>query len=322
MGCKMEKVVLVLLFVLPLALADLRVGFYSSACPQAESIVRQVVQKRFGTDRSITAALLRMHFHDCFVRGCDASILIDSTTKKPSEKSAGPNFSVRGFDLIDEAKKSLEAACPSTVSCADIVTLATRDSVLLAGGPSYDVPTGRRDGLVSNPNEVNLPGPTLSVSEAEQVFAPKGFTLTEMVTLLGAHSVGVAHCSLFQDRLSDFQGTGAPDPTMDSSLVAKLKGICGNSKSNDPTAFLDQRTPFALDNQFYRQIMQREGVMQIDQELAVDKSSAGIVSQFASDANGFKKSFASVMVKLGSVQVLTGNAGEIRRNCRVFNQPK
>lgn len=68
MACKMKNAVLVLLFVLPLALADLRVGFYSSTCPQAESIVRQVVQKRFGTERSITAALLRMHFHDCFVR--------------------------------------------------------------------------------------------------------------------------------------------------------------------------------------------------------------------------------------------------------------
>lgn len=322
MVCKMKNVVLVLLFVLPLALADLRVGFYNSTCPQAESIVRQVIQKRFRADQSITAALLRMHFHDCFVRGCEASILIDSTATKPSEKTAGPNFSVRGYDIIDEAKKSLEAACPSTVSCADIITLATRDSVFLAGGPSYNVPTGRRDGLVSNPDEVDLPAPSLSVSEALQAFTAKGFTLTEMVTLLGGHSVGVAHCGLFEDRLSNFQGTGAPDPTMDSSLVAKLKGICGNSTSNDPTAFLDQSTSFIMDNQFYKQIMQKKGVLQIDQELAVDKSSAGIVSRFASDANSFKKSFASAMVKMGNVQVLTGNAGEIRRNCRAFNQPK
>lgn len=255
-------------------------------------------------------------------QGCDASILIDSTTRKPSEKSAGPNLSVRGFDIIDEAKKSLEAACPSTVSCADIVTLATRDSVFLAGGPSYNVSTGRRDGLVSNPNEVNLPGPSFTVSEALQAFTATGFTLTEMVTLLGAHSVGVAHCSLFQDRLSNFKGTGAPDPTMDSSLVAKLKEICGDSTSDDPTAFLDQSTSFIMDNQFYRQIMRKKGVLQIDQELAVDKSSAGIVSRFASDADSFKNSFASAMVKLGNIQVLTGNAGEIRRNCRVFNQPK
>ncbi|CAF1905697.1 unnamed protein product [Brassica napus] len=147
---------LVLFFIFPIALAQLRVGFYSRSCPQAETIVRNLVRQRFGVDPTVTAALLRMHFHDCFVRGCDASLLIDSTN---SEKTAGPNGSVREFDLIDRIKAQLEAACPSTVSCADIITLATRDSVALAGGPSYSIPTGRRDGLVSNNVDVALPGP-------------------------------------------------------------------------------------------------------------------------------------------------------------------
>lgn len=53
---------------LPLVLADLRVGFYNATCPQAESIIQKVVQKQFATDSSITGGLLRMHFHDCFVR--------------------------------------------------------------------------------------------------------------------------------------------------------------------------------------------------------------------------------------------------------------
>lgn len=59
---------LIFFFVLPLVLADLQVGFYDSTCPQAESIVQQVVQIAFSKDPSITAAFLRMHFHDCFVR--------------------------------------------------------------------------------------------------------------------------------------------------------------------------------------------------------------------------------------------------------------
>ncbi|KAM7279600.1 hypothetical protein ACFE04_006734 [Oxalis oulophora] len=309
-------------FILPLVLADLRVGFYSATCPTAESIVRQVVAKRFGTDKSIAAALLRMHFHDCLVRGCDASILIDSTKQKQSEKDAGPNDTVRGFDLIDEVKKALELACPQKVSCADIITLATRDAVALSNGPSYMVPTGRRDGLVSNPDEVNLPGPQLSVSEAFEFFKAKGLTLNEMVTLLGAHSIGVAHCSFFQDRLSFFQGTNGPDPTMNRTLVSKLNKICGaaNNVNPDPTAFLDQGTSFTLDNQFYKQIQSRNGVMQIDQELALDSSTRGIVAGFASNQNGFfSQSFANAMVRLSRVEVLVGTAGEIRRNCRVFN---
>ncbi|XP_068344014.1 peroxidase 44-like [Pyrus communis] len=199
-----------LFFLIPLVAADLRVSFDNVTCPRAESIVCQFVQKVFETDSSITGALLRMHFHDCFVMGCDASILTDSTTRKPSEKLAGPNLTVRGYELIDKIKKSLEAACPSTVSCADIV-LATRDSVVLAGGPNYAAPTGRRDGLVLNPNDVNLSDPSFSVSEALQAFTAKGITLNDMVTLLGAHTVGFAHCNFFQDRFSDFQGSESLD---------------------------------------------------------------------------------------------------------------
>lgn len=69
----MEKILVVILAcssILGLASAQLKVGFYSSTCPKAESIIRGVVQQRFNRDRSITAALLRMHFHDCFVRVC------------------------------------------------------------------------------------------------------------------------------------------------------------------------------------------------------------------------------------------------------------
>ncbi|KAL5547044.1 hypothetical protein UlMin_006731 [Ulmus minor] len=300
-----------LLFVLliPFVLGDLRVGFYKARCPQAERVVRQLVQAHFANDSSITAALLRMHFHDCFVRGCDASILIDSTKSKPSEKTAGPNLTVRGFELIDKIKKRLEAVCPSTVSCADIITLATRDSVALARGPNYAVPTGRRDGRVSNPNDVNLPA-----------FKAKGLTLNEMVTLLGGHTVGIAHCSFFSDRLSNFRGTGAADPSMDSSLVMKVRKICRTtSSSGDPTAFLDQKTSFVFDNQFYNQIRVKKGILQIDQELASSTSTAGIVSKFALNGTSFSESFARAMVKMGSIEVLVGKAGEIRKNCRVVN---
>ncbi|GMP98226.1 hypothetical protein CsSME_00046194 [Camellia sinensis var. sinensis] len=311
-----------LCLLVPIVTAQLRVGFYSSTCPRAEQIVRQAVQKRFSTDRSITPALLRMHFHDCFVKGCDASILIDSTQTTQSEKDAFPNQSVRGFDLIDEAKSNLEAVCPGTVSCADIITLATRDSVALAGGPNYTVPTGRRDGLVSDLNLVNLPGPSLSVSQALQFFTAKKLTLNDMVTLLGAHTVGVAHCGFFQDRLSNFQGSGKPDPTMDPTLVSKLFKLCGTQSrplSQDPTTFLDQNTSFIFDNEYYHQIKLKRGVMQIDQELALDKASAPIVTGFASNAIGFQQGFAKAIVKMGGIEVLVGNNGEIRKNCRVFN---
>lgn len=47
--------------------AALKVGFYKTICPSAEATVKANVQSRFNRDKSITAALLRLYFHDCFV---------------------------------------------------------------------------------------------------------------------------------------------------------------------------------------------------------------------------------------------------------------
>ncbi|KAM1332010.1 hypothetical protein TB1_043662 [Malus domestica] len=105
-----------------------RLGFYSRTCPAAESIVKQTVQTHFNSNPSVAPGLLRMHFHDCFVQGCDASVLLDGPN---TEKTAGPNLGLRGWEVIDDAKTKLEAACPGVVSCADILALAARDSVVL-----------------------------------------------------------------------------------------------------------------------------------------------------------------------------------------------
>lgn len=255
-----------------------------------------------------------------YMQGCDASILIDPNSTRQSEKNAGPNLTVREYDLIDEAKKELESACPSKVSCADIIALATREAVFLAGGPFYQVPTGRRDGLVSNPDEVNLPGPTSSVPQAFQSFRAKNMSMDDMVILLSAHTVGVAHCSFFLDRIGN-----SPDRTMDPALVFKLRKICGaaNASNPDPTAFLDQGTSFTVDNEYLKQINWfGRGVLKIDQELANDRLSRGFVLRYAWNSNMFRARFAQAMVKMGGIEVLVGNAGEIRTNCRKFNPKK
>ncbi|CAN1163149.1 Peroxidase 44 [Linum perenne] len=299
----------------------LKIGYYKSTCPEAETIVNKVVKKWYNKDRSIPAALLHLQFHDCFVNGCDASILIDSTPQTPSEKAAGPSATLRGFDLLDAVKAELEAHCPSRVSCADIITLATRDSVVLAGGPTYALPTGRLDGIVSKPSDVKLPGPTLKISQAfTHFFQPLGFTLTEMVTLLGAHTVGMVHCSSFKDRLSDFKGTNRPDPSMDPNLVATLRKTCFVGNNSNPTTFLDQNTSFVVDASYYKELRQKKGVLSFDQELYTGSSTRRIVSSFAKSELLFRKRFGAVMVKMGNL--VGSNDGEVRKNCRVFNVPK
>lgn len=105
-----------------------RVGFYSPTCPRAEEIVRSNVESHFRSNPTIAPGLLRMNFHDCFVQGCDASVLIDGPN---TEKTAPPNLQLGGYEVIDDAKKLLEAVCSGVVSCADILALAACDSVVL-----------------------------------------------------------------------------------------------------------------------------------------------------------------------------------------------
>jgi peroxidase len=118
--------------------APLKAHFYRHSCPAAEAVVRDIVQARVADDpAALPARLLRLFFHDCFVRGCDASLLIDSTAAgggNTAEKDAAPNRSLGGFDVVDTAKAVLEAVCPGVVSCADIVALAARDAVSIQVG--------------------------------------------------------------------------------------------------------------------------------------------------------------------------------------------
>ena len=59
-------------------------------------------------------------------QGCDASVLLDG-----GEKTAPANTnSLRGFEVIDSIKTQLESSCPGVVSCADILSVAARDSVV------------------------------------------------------------------------------------------------------------------------------------------------------------------------------------------------
>ncbi|CAA6671685.1 unnamed protein product [Spirodela intermedia] len=85
----------------------LRSVFYKKTCPKAETIVRQTVASFVAKDATVAAPLLRLHFHDCFVRGCDGSVLLNSTKGHLAEKDAMPNLSLDGFDVIDTAKADL-----------------------------------------------------------------------------------------------------------------------------------------------------------------------------------------------------------------------
>ncbi|KAH7677495.1 Peroxidase protein [Dioscorea alata] len=202
--------------------AHLQVGFYKHTCPSAESIVRKEVMKALKHNPGMAAGLVRLHFHDAFVRGADGSVLIDSTSNNKEEKDAPPNYqSLQGFEIIDAAKARLEAKYKGKVSCADTLAFAARDVSKLSMKINYAVPSGRRDGRVSLASEAvsNLPSPFYNLIQLTQSFKCKGFSQEEMIILSGAHTIGLAHCSSFIERLYNFNSTINQDPSLDPTYA-------------------------------------------------------------------------------------------------------
>ncbi|XP_077247480.1 peroxidase 5-like [Tasmannia lanceolata] len=303
--------------------AQLQIGFYKSKCSTAESIVRDEVIKAFNRDKGLAAGLLRMHFHDCFVRGCEASVLIDSTPSNTAEKDAPPNNrSLRGFDVIDSAKARLETRCEGVVSCADILAFAARDSVLLSEGLWYEVPSGRRDGRISLASEVlaNIPAPFFNLDQVTQFFANKGLTQEQMVTLSGAHTIGRSHCTSFSNRLYNFNSTTSQDPTLDPTYAAELKKDCPQG-SNDTSLVvpMNPSSPTVFDSAYYTDVLANRGLFTSDQSLLTSSATASQVTQNSNNGYQWKSKFNAAVVEMGKISVFTGTDGEIRLNCRVIN---
>ncbi|XP_060963845.1 peroxidase 10-like [Cannabis sativa] len=315
----------VLLFVLMFSFGEgqLDYRFYDQSCPRLPMIVRFNVWQAIRNDTRMAASLLRLYFHDCIVDGCDASVLLDDTEDFEGEKNSFPNRkSLRGYDVIDNIKADVERFCPSTVSCADLLTLVVREAVQSAGGPFWPVVLGRRDSTTASQKAANeqIPAPTESFKEMTAKFTVKGLDLKDVVVLSGAHTIGFAQCSTFKKRLFDFKDSGSSDPSMDSLMLSNLQNMCPNKDtSNTNLAPLDYSSTFRFDNSYYVNVVNKRGLLQSDQALLDDPIAAALVNSYSNDPYLFSNDFAASMIKLSTVGILTAPYGEIRKKCGSIN---
>ncbi|XP_062211629.1 peroxidase 70-like [Phragmites australis] len=298
--------------------AQLSENYYDASCPAALLTIRTAVAAAVLLDRRMGASLLRLHFHDCFVQGCDASVLLDDTGSFTGEKGAGPNAgSLRGFEVIDNIKMLLELLCPQTVSCADILAVAARDSVGQLGGPYWTVLLGRRDSTTASASLANsdLPGPKSNLNNLLNTFANKGLSSTDMVALSGAHTVGRAQCKNCRARIYN-------DTDIDASFAASLRTGCPQQAGANDGALepLDASSPDAFDNGYFGNLLSQRGLLHSDQALFDVGTTDDLVRTYASNSDQWGSDFVAAMVKMGNISPLTGtDNGEIRMNCRRVN---
>ncbi|KAL5541772.1 hypothetical protein UlMin_009482 [Ulmus minor] len=300
----------------------LRKNFYRRRCPQLEEIVETIIESKVKADPTMAPKLLRLHYHDCFVRGCDASILIDPVGGDNStEKNAGPNRSIAGYEVIDEIKTKVEEECPDIVSCADIVAIAARDAVsTLRGQRLWEVRTGRRDGRVTLASEASrdLPSGGSNYTTLQQLFARFGLNDFDLVALSGAHTIGVTHCGVISRRLFNFTGKGDADPSLDPEYAKILKNKCSPPPNPATTVDLDRDSALSFDSHYYAALNQKQGILVSDAALLTNNGASVLTKRFQNFLI-FKRFFGQSMMNMGAVGVLTGNKGEIRKNCRVIN---
>ncbi|CAO2814571.1 unnamed protein product [Amaranthus hypochondriacus] len=274
------------------------------------------MSKAVAKEPRMGASILRLFFHDCFVNGCDASILLNDTPSFKGEKTAFANQnSLRGFKLIDTIKRNVEGVCKGKVSCADILALAARDSVSLLGGPTWTVPLGRKDTRTASLSaaNANLPPPTANLTTLISLFATKNLTGRDMTALSGAHTIGMARCTTFRSHIYN-----EPNNINANFATTKMSN-CPSIGGDNNLAPLDMSTPNHFDNAYFKNLMSKQGLLHSDQVLFNGGSQDPWVRLYGRSNYAFAKDFVNAMLKMGNISPLFGSMGEIRRHCRFVN---
>ncbi|PPD80599.1 hypothetical protein GOBAR_DD22464 [Gossypium barbadense] len=285
--------------------AKLSTNFYSKSCPNLLPIVKFIVHSAIMKEARMGASLLRLFFHDCFVNGCDGSVLLDDTSSFIGEKNAAPNRnSARGFNVVDDIKSAVEIVCPGVFSCADILALSARDSVTILGGPYWDVKLGRRDARTASQAAANnnILSPSSNLNQLISRFSAHGLSPRDLVALSGHGYTTRATSTLH--LLEQGKET--------------VRGLTGSGDNN--LAPLDIHTPTYFDNSYFKNLIDRRGLLHSDQQLFTGGGPTNsIVRGYINNLRSFRSDFAAAMIKMGDISPLTGTKGEIRKNCRRVN---
>ncbi|XP_019421100.1 PREDICTED: peroxidase 20 isoform X4 [Lupinus angustifolius] len=210
---------------------------------------------------------------------------------------------------------------------ASLLRLHFHDCFVMRGGPGWDVWLGRKDSLMSSFSGANqfIPAPNSSLEVLIDNFKQHGLEIEDMVALSGSHTIGRARCLSFRQRIYEPKQEyhyGYDRYKRYTTFRRILQSICPVSGRDNKFAPLDFETPKRFDNHYFINILEGKGLLGSDNVLTSQDFDGTITKQvwaYASNQKVFFASFAKSMIKMGNINVLTGNEGEIRRNCRFVN---
>ncbi|KAH8890442.1 heme peroxidase [Thozetella sp. PMI_491] len=153
-----------------------------SSCPSVWTEATADLKASFvGSDGLCTddaRAAIRLSFHDCFPEACDGSIVLSDECTSRGENS----------QLTSICSTIGSKATQYNVSTADMIQFGTAMGIASCpGGPLISFKVGRTDTTTANPSG-QMPGANTDATTLISQFAAKGFTATELVALVGAHS--------------------------------------------------------------------------------------------------------------------------------------
>ncbi|WOL09394.1 peroxidase A2-like [Canna indica] len=85
----------------------------------------------------------------------------------------------------------------------------------------------------------------------------------------GARTFGRSQCRFFSGRLVNFNSTGSPDPTLNTTYLATLQKNCPQGGKGNTLNSLDPTTSDIFDKNYFTNLQTNEGLLQSDQRVAL-----------------------------------------------------
>ena len=182
------------------------------------------------------------------------------------------------------------------------------------GGPWWEVPLGRRDSLTAFKEAAgtDIPSPFMDLPDLIENFKSHGLNEKDLIALSGGHTLGFAQCAFVKPRL--YQETN-----VNRDFAAELSYVCPKEGGDTNLAPFDP-TPATFDKKYFEALVDDKGLLHSDHELFLRGGPFNeLILLYSRNIEKFSSDFAESMVKLGNLKPLTGDEGEIRKNCRKVN---